>query len=378
MIELKDYFNPVNQEFKNSRYTEGAYGNSCLLNNAFDKNKTAQIALFGITETRNAFNGSFDSDTNLIRSYFYKLAEIPRLNVIDLGNLKSGKLVKDTYASVKYVVNKLLQQNIIPVIIGGSQDITVPLVRALPNQQNESELTVIDAIIDNYDNEFHSNSYLNRLYQEFSDKLLISIMGYQSYFVPPNRLSLANKNGCDLYRLGAVRNSFNQIEPILRDSDIVSFDISAIRQTDCPAASFLSPNGLYTEEACQLASLSGLSDKLKLFSLFEYQKNLDNNGQAAHLIAQIIWHFIYGVSQRKNDYPNKKISSYKKIYVKLEKIDSDLVFYENRQNKRFWAEVPTGKNGKTKIISCSENDYQKACKNEIPDRIWKNISRYLK
>ncbi len=378
MIELKDYFNPVNQEFKKTQYTEGTYGKSCLVNNAFDKKKATKIALLGISETRNSYNGIFDPGTDLIRSYFYKLSEIPRLNVVDLGNLKPGKLVKDTYASVKDVIAELLQQGIIPVIIGGSQDITVPLVRALPNQHNENELTVVDSILDDFDDEFHSNSFLNQLHKEFSKNLLVSVMGYQTYFVPPNKLHLANKKNWNLYRLGTVRNNFNQIEPILRDSDIVSFDISSIRQTDCPAASFLSPNGLYTEEACQLANLSGLSDKLKLFSLFEYQKNLDVNGQSAHLAAQIIWYFMYGVSQRKNDYPNKKLSSYKKIYVKLEKIDFDLVFYENKQNKRFWAEIPTGTNGKSKIISCSEYDYKKACKNEIPDRIWQNISRYLK
>ena len=191
-------------------------------------------------------------------------------------------------------------------------------------------------------------------------------------------LNEANENSWDLYRLGAVRNNFNQIEPIFRDSDIVSFDISAIRQSENPAASFTSPNGFYAEEACQLANLSGLSDKLKVLSIFEYMKSLDLNGQSAHLVAQIIWHFLYGFSQRKNDYPKKGLDSYKKIYVKFENTDSDLIFYKNLENGRYWVEIPVGENNKTKVISCSENDYKKACNNEVPDRIWQNISRFLR
>ena len=306
------------------------------------------------------------------------MAEIPRINVADFGNLKLGKTVNDTYASIKFVINKLIDKKIIPVIIGGSQDLTVSIVKSLSKQNHELELTVLDALFDDDDNEYHSNSYLNKLHDDFGEKLMISILGYQTYFVPTYKLRRANKRNWSLQRLGAVRNNFNQIEPILRDSDIVSFDISSIRQNECPAATFSSPNGFYTEEACQLANLSGLSDKLKVFSLFEYVKDKDINDQSAHLIAQIIWHFIFGVAQRKGDFPVKKINSYKKIYVKLEKIDDDLVFYENRQNKRFWVEIPQGLNKGTKIIACSENDYQRACNNEIPDRIWQNISRYLK
>ncbi len=377
MVELRDYFEPGNNELKKNRYAEGTYGKACQSLEWIDEDQQIQIAIIGIPETRNAFGGSFEANVDIIRSYFYQLAEIPRLKVVDLGDLKLGKLVKDTYTSVRDVVQELLDKNIIPIIIGGSQDLTVP-TKACLNKQKEIELTIIDSRFDTNDNEFHSQSYLNQITKEFQQKVLISMLAYQSYFVPANAMRRAYDNNWNLHRLGLVRNNFNQIEPIFRDSDLVSFDISSIRQNDCPAASLLSPNGLYAEEACQLANLAGLSDKLKAFSVFECQTENDIKGQSAHLVAQIIWHFVYGISQRKNDFPYMNIDAYKKIFVKLDKIDSDLVFYENQLNKRFWVEIPTGKDNKTKLISCSESDYQKACHNEIPDRIWQNISRYLK
>ena len=378
MIDLKDYFEPIKKDSKNNQLAEGTFGKACIFKNPFGEGQSFNIALVGIPETRNSASGAFETGLDQIRSYFYQLAEIPRLNVVDLGNLKQGNSVKDTYASAKDVVEELLNRKIIPIIIGGSQDITVPLVRAFATNNIETEITFIDSRLDNDDQEFHSQSYINQIDAEFAGTVLISLIGYQSYFVNANAMRAAYDKNWNLHRLGAVRNNFNQVEPIFRDSDMVSFDVSAIRQNDCQGASFSSPNGFYAEEACQLSNLAGLSDKLSLFSIFEHQLTKDIQGQSAHLIAQIIWHFIVGVSQRKNDYPNKKLESYKKIYVKLEKIDSDLVFYENELNKRFWVEIPSGKNNKTKVISCSENDYQKACNNEIPDRIWQNVSRYLK
>lgn len=378
MVDLKDYFDPVDKKLRSHSFSEGTYGKMCLIKN-FPKNlKGFQIALLGIPETRNANSGSFDAGTDLIRSYFYKLAEIPNLDIVDLGNLKSGNTVKDTYVLVEEIITKLLSKNITPVIIGGSQEVTVPIVKAIAKENEECELSVIDAKIDADDEEFHSNSFLNYINNKDNPSTLISIIGYQSYFIPIKFKDAAIEKGWNLYKLGAIRNNFNKIEPILRDSDIVSFDISAVRQSENPGASFSSPNGLYSEEACQLANLSGLSDKLKVFSLFEYKNAFDINNQSAHLSAQIIWHFLFGFSQRKNDYPKKALDSYKKIYVKLEKTDSDLVFYKNIENRRFWVEIPTRENNKNKVISCSEDDYKKACNNEIPDRIWQNISRFLK
>jgi formiminoglutamase len=377
MIELKDYFDSIGHELNVSRYKKGTYGESVQANDPFKKGADFQIALIGIAESRNAYGGCFDSGNDIIRSYFYNLAEIPRIKIADLGNLKLGKQVKDTYASIKFISEKLLKKQIIPLFFGGSQDLIFPVVEALNEMQQETELTVIDSKLDILDNEFHSNSFLNQIKNKFGKKTLISLLGYQSYFVSNDELKEGYKFNWNLCRLGSVRNNFTQIEPVLRDSCVVSFDISSIRQSESPASSFSSPNGFYADEACQLANLAGLSDKLKVFALAEYQEEKDIHEQSAHLCAQILWHFLYGVSQRKSDYPKKNLELYKKIFVKLEKIDSDLVFYENIENKRFWVEIPMN-NNKTKIISCSENDYQKACNNEIPDRIWQNISRYLK
>ncbi|MFA6400535.1 MAG: arginase family protein [Salinivirgaceae bacterium] len=379
MEDIKDYFNPINKEsFNQSFLKEGSYGYALLNNSKPLLSNNAAIAIIGITETRNSYPQKYSVSIDAVREYFYKLSEINRINVIDLGNLKPGQQVKDTYASITHISNVLISNGIIPLFIGGSQDTTLPILSGITQQIKEPELALIDSFLDIDNEDFHSKSYFHTLLNQFGNKLLVSIIGYQTYFAVPNQLRFLADNHIEAVRLGNVRNSMTQAEPILRDADLVSFDLSSVRQPDCPASTSPGPNGFYSEEACQLANLSGLSDKLKAFAICEYQSDKDTNGQSAHLVAQLMWHFIFGISQRKGDFPAKDLSTYKKIYVRFDKTDSDLVFYQNELNNRFWVEIPINATGNKRIISCSERDYLDICNNEIPDRIWKNISKYLK
>jgi hypothetical protein len=59
-------------------------------------------------------------------------------------------------------------------------------------------------------------------------------------------------------------------------------------------------------------------------------------------------------------------------------MDHDIVFYKSLETDRWWFEVPVIRQTKTRhvLISCSMNDYQKACNQEIPDR-WLNAFQKL-
>jgi arginase family enzyme len=373
MTALKEYFNSPKKE-KKHLFDKGTYGAEFLM--GLELSEDTHIALLGVPEARNSYLKPFDVEISQIREYFYNLAKIPNINIVDLGDIKQGKTLKDTYVALEYVVSELINKNIIPVILGGTQELTRHIVKSVSKHIKNCELSIIDSRIDIRDEEFHSQSYLNYINEDPNNKTDISIIGYQSYFVTSDLLNRAKVNNCNLYRLGELRNDFLQMEPVFRDSDVVSLDMSAIRQSDNPAISHSEPNGLYAEEVCQLANFAGMSDKIKIFAIFEYNNAFDVRGQSAHLIAQIIWYFIFGFSNRRGDYPKRDVKNYKKIYVKLDRLNFDMVFYENVKNRRFWVEIPI-EDGVNKIISCSEKDYIRATNNEIPDRILKNISQFL-
>ena len=186
----------------------------------------------------------------------------------------------------------------------------------------------------------------------------------------------------DTYRLGYVRQNIEEVEPYIRNADMVSFDISSIRISDAPGNNLALPNGFYGEEACQIARYAGISDKLSSIGFYEYNPSLDIRNQTAKLIAQIIWYFIDGYYNRKNDLPHIQKDDYYKYNVAL-KIDKQLiVFYKSKKSDRWWMEVPcpTEINSKYQrhyLVPCSYNDYLEALKEEMPDRWWQVYQKLM-
>ena len=80
----------------------------------------------------------------------------------------------------------------------------------------------------------------------------------------------------DALRLG-VSKDLKILEPIMRDADIVSVDIGALRFSEAPANKNTSPNGFYGEEICTISRYAGISDKVTSFGIYEYNNLLDNN-----------------------------------------------------------------------------------------------------
>ncbi|MDG2436441.1 MAG: arginase, partial [Polaribacter sp.] len=88
--------------------------------------KNVQLAIFGVEEDRNSENNfGCGEDLQFIRNKLYQL--FPgnwQTEIADLGNVPKGNSVTDTYFAVSELITYLLKKNIIPIIIGGGQDIT--------------------------------------------------------------------------------------------------------------------------------------------------------------------------------------------------------------------------------------------------------------
>jgi arginase family enzyme len=378
MLNLSDYFDAIDVKLlKSFTYGEGFYGS--VWSKKGKKQEAFQVALVGVLETRNSFTPDVSCQLDEVRRAFYQLAYIHQINIYDLGNLKPGKTVQDTYAALSFVTEKLIENKIIPVFFGGTQDLSTAVIKGLLNKTQTCEIVYADSRFDySEEKDFHSRNYIRQIINTYQETVQQAVIAFQNYYTTREQQRYMIDNGVETLRLGAIRSSYNQIEPLLRDADFFSFDLAAIKNSDFKAAVQSGPNGLYSEEACQLLNLAGISDKLKAVGIFEYNTSCDADGQSAQLLAQLIWHFILGVSQRKGDWPTKDLEKYKKIYVRIDKTDMDILFYQNTQNNRYWVEIQGNNKGEKKIIACSEKDYKDICNNNIPDRIWKNISRLLK
>ena len=230
---------------------------------------------------------------------------------------------------------------------------------------------------------FTSTNYLNKIVLHQPNYLFnFSNIGHQRYLVEKDLIELMDKMYFDLYRLGEVNGSVVEAEPAVRNADIMSFDISAVRHADAPGTEASGPNGLYSEHACQLARYAGMSDKLSSFGIYEYNPELDPRGVTAHLIAQMIWCFLEGITLRKGEYPIGSKEEFTKYIVDLSTSEHQLVFYKSARSDRWWMDVPYPAGTKNKyerhhLVPCTYAEYQMATQDDMPHRWWKTYQKLI-
>ncbi len=340
----------------------------------------AQLAIIGVSEDRNTIdNIGSGNDLTDIRKHLYQLYMGNWFaKMIDLGNLEKGKTVEDTYFALQEILTTLIKKGVIPIIIGGGQDLTYANYRAYDKLEQTVNLTVVDSKFDlgNLEDDISSESYLSKIIMEKPNNLFnFSNIGYQTFFNSQEEIELLDKLHFDIYRLGEVANNVKIVEPIMRDSDIVSIDIGAIRRTEAPANNNAVPNGFYGEPICAISRYAGLSDKVSSFGIYEYNSKFDDQDQTAQLIAQIIWYFIEGYNFRTNEYPFTSKQDYKKYIVPIE--DTTINFFKSNKSDRWWMEVQHENNKflKRTLIPCTYQDYLRAGKQVFPERWWKTFRK---
>lgn len=341
-----------------------------------DLSENFKVALLGVPEDRNSLNRGASLAPQKIRTKLYQLLKI-NSKIIDLGNLKQGNTYDDTYVALKEVLKSLFSNNLVVILLGGTQELTLPVFQLLESFRTTINLTTIDRTIDIIKDMIKptAESYLTELI--FKKRLLFKYcnLGHQIHVTDKENIDLIGKLYHDIYRLGEVRADISAVEPILRDSDIVSFDISAVRQADAPAYVNPSPSGFYSEEACQLSRYSGISDRVMIFGLFEINPKYDVLDQTSNLAAQIIWYFLDGFSCRNPESPDSENKNFKTFIVGHSDLDYEMTFYKSLISERWWMEIPNPKSKSPVLVSCSYSDYQKACEQEVPNLWWRSFQK---
>ena len=94
-------------------------------NAEFPNIEKASIAIIGVLENRGLGETNQILDLSRIRKELYCL--FPgnwSTQIVDLGDIVAGESLEDTYYALKIAVAHLIKNNVIPIIIGGSQDLT--------------------------------------------------------------------------------------------------------------------------------------------------------------------------------------------------------------------------------------------------------------
>ncbi len=378
------FFEPVASEIFELK-SEGTLGSRIKTfaeETSFPEIESGSVVLFGVSEDRRTDCKGSKEALLAIREEFYQLKDhFGELPILDLGNISSGETVEDTYYAVSNSIASIIKQGGIAIILGGGQDLTYANYLAYEKLEQVVNLVCVDSRFDlgDVDDALHANRYLQKIILHQPNVLFnFSNLAYQTHHVLPKEVELMRRLYFDIYRLGEVQNKIEDVEPVVRNADSVSIDMSSIRSSDFPSNYRSEPNGLRGEEACAIARYAGLSDKLS--SVGFYDSISDGNRQSVKLAAQILWYFLSGVSRRKQDYPFADKNEYMKYTVSIEKGQYDIIFYKSQRSDRWWMEVPyPSKRGEKYqrhfMVPCNYDDYQLACEDQIPDRWWQTFQK---
>ena len=340
------------------------------------------IALLGVLENRNDHNYIGEEfQLNEIRKAFYALFPGSwNTTIADLGDINKGETVEDTYFALKTTIAVLIEKKIIPIIIGGTQDLTYANYRAYDALIPMVNIVNIDCKFDLGDSSrpIKNNSFVGKIILDQPYNLFnYATIGYQTYFNSQEEIDLMDKLYFESYRLGQISKNITLVEPVLRDANIVSLDLNSVKSAEVSLNQKYSPNGFDGKEICAISRYAGISNKVSSFGIYEYKTSKDDE-ITSMLIAQIVWYFIEGVNFRVKDDNFNDENNHQKYITLVD--DQELIFYKSNKTGRWWIEIPFLNEVNTKLkrhtlLPCIHQDYLDACNNKVPDRWYKAFQK---
>lgn len=363
MIEA--FFTPlIEQKFPNENSKNHFGGNIQINKKSFPLLDKIKIAIIGL-----------DPAANQIRKSLYSLSwRFGNLPIADLGNIVKPEDQKQQNFAISEALGELQQMNIAVILLSGVEAPYVSHYHSYRNQTKSLEFVHVTPNVN-----FTEGSPLNQILKEEKSNnrwLNFDFIGTQSYFTTEESANILEKYHYENYRLGKIRSDIEEVEPVLRSSHSLIFDVSAIRHSELPNSKSPGPNGLYAEEAVAISRYAGLSNTLNTFLIHGYNEEI-NCEISTLLIAQMIWYFVEGVMSRFNDHPQRNHPDYLIYRNKLEETGHEITFYKGNKSNRWWMEIPNPYEDEVFFMGCSYNDYQDVCNGIMPERWWKAYKRMI-
>jgi formiminoglutamase len=363
---ISDFLEPVSlsEISQDNGYREGQVGKAIkVYEDEFPDLDEVDLVFVGCGEQRGAALLGVSNAPNSIRHEFYNLFYWHHdVRIADLGNIRIGKSFNDTYAAMKIVLQELIHAGKTVIVLGGSHDLTLAQYYAFVEEKQMIHAAGVDASIDvNIDSPFRSDNFLMELLTADPNYLAhYNHIAFQSYLVHPRMLETMDKLRFDCFRVGSVKEHIEEMEPVIRNCQLFSFDISAIAHAFAPANS-ISPNGLTGEEACTLMQFAGMGAQMRSIGIYGYRPEKDLDNLSAKQISQMLWYFLDGRSRGKREARVDERESFNEYHTAFAEVET--TFLQSKKTGRWWMQLPD-----KQFIACSYKDYLLASSNEIPER----------
>lgn len=313
-----------------------------------------------------------------IRETLYSLSwHFGDLSIIDLGDVRNSDP-----EFVVPLLRELTESRLFPIVIGGPIESLTIQYKALLSYRKHLNLALVDDRLGfTPEKESSPGHYLNDFVHNRRASLFhLGVIGPQLHHTSAGALQLAADRYFEIIRLGQAQSALTELEPALRDADLCGIHLNAVRRADAPARVGFNPSGFSSEQVCQLARYAGMSDKLSNFGVYGFDPDASTEREqhlTAATVAQILWYFIEGFSQRKGDFPVTTDGLTE--YIVDTKAYDQVTFWRSRRSSRWWIQAPVRtKRGQVRhrLIPCSYQDYLTACQEELPPRLINAFRRF--
>lgn len=342
---LQHWFDPLDSsifDLVDDQAENTFIGNVQLYVDAFPILSNIEIIIFGI-----GGDGLF-----AIREQLYQMPfPFGKVKLADLGNIKNQN--KDF---IFPILQELYISGITPIILSENQNADF-FVKAYRQNIDQASFCIVDETIQ------------HRILENLTGAGF-AFTGIQSQFLTKPKRELFNDVHHDYVRLSAIRQDIKEVEPEIRNADVMIFNSDALKKAEFPANCSPNPNGLFSEEACQIVRYAGFNENLSSLCLVGYDYVLDKTEQSASLFAQLIWFFLEGLDNRQVDYPDTSVKLQEYV-VNVPSSDLSLSFWHSRRSDRWWFSL----NEASSLLPCSKNDYNSAKKDQLTTRILKLLER---
>lgn len=338
----------------------------------------APTELPDLKEVKWALIGIDPDSADAVRAQLYPMMfAFKHLKGADLGNVRNP----DPSFWIP-LMTELIQSGICPVCIGSDENTLWGLFQAYQHHKSPINLTILDEKM-RFTPKMAAEttfSIWQRILEDRPSHLFhCNVLGYQSHDTPPLALRFFDQKAFEHMRLGRLKANLEEAEPFIRDADLMCLNVSALKKMEAPAQLSTNPSGLWLEEACQLARYAGMSDKLTAFGVYGFKIEAPIGADVtAQVVAQMIWYFIEGFYNRKQDYPigMRHLIQY---VVDVKEFDFQITFWKSSKSGRWWVQIPVKtrkKQERHRLIPCSYNDYLLACQDELPERLFNAYRRF--
>ena len=315
-------------------------------NNYFDDKFSCQGNFPNLKDAKIVVFSREHKFSEAVRISFEKFYNHFDAKIVDIGNLNSLNATSNYQ-----VISELQDGYILPVLIGVDVDSFKEFCQAM----------LLEGKLNNC-------AFISNMVSMPNESFNISNIGFQRHCIPKFRFHEVMESNTPGLSLGSLRSSQNILEPILRESNYVHFDLASLRKSDCPAFEKSLPTGLYAEEACQIMRYAGEGLRLKLVTI-DTDGLDDTSFSETSLVAELIWYLHEGVDKLAKDHPSYS-KDFKEYIIELNEIDHSLIFAQSLKSGKWWLKTDNDSNT---YISCAYEEYQQTIENEIPERLLKLI-----